>query len=77
MDGCGNRFANRKGESAVRPPGIYVITPKGILFGCIPILKDQVTNMIFSKRDKRTLYVTAGKTLFRISIRVTGWSVYP
>ena len=39
--------------------------------------EDQVTNMTFGGPDKTTLYVTAGKTLFRIQIEVSGWSVFP
>ena len=74
---AGIALPKRVGESAVNPPGIYIITPEGILLGRIPIPEDQVTNMTFGGRDKKTLYVTAGKTLFKIPIKVSGWSVYP
>ena len=74
---AGIALPKREGESAVNPPGIYIISPKGTLLGRIPIPEDQVTNMTFGGRDKKTLYVTAGKTLFRIPIKVAGWSVYP
>ena len=74
---AGIGLPKREGESAVNPPGIYIISPDGRLFGRIPIPEDQVTNMTFGGRDKKTLYVTAGKTLLRIPIKVAGWSVYP
>jgi len=74
---AGIALPKRVGESAVNPPGIYIITPEGTLLGRIPIPEDQVTNMTFGGRDKKTLYVTAGKTLFKIPIKVSGWSVYP
>ena len=74
---AGIGMPKRDGETAVNPPGIYVITPQGKLLGRIPIPEDQVTNMTFGGPDKTTLYVTAGKTLFRIQIEVSGWSVFP
>lgn len=74
---AGIALPKRRGESAINPPGIYIITPQGTLLGRIPIPEDQVTNMTFGGRNKKTLYVTAGKTLFQIPIKVSGWSVYP
>jgi gluconolactonase len=74
---AGVALPKRAGESAVNPPGIYVLTPEGKLLGIIPIPEDQVTNMTFGGPDKKTLYVTAGKTLFQIQIKVSGWSVFP
>lgn len=84
VDSQGNLWAaagitlpKREGESDVNPAGIYIISPAGKLLGRIPIPEDQVTNMTFGGDDKKTLYVTAGKTLFKIPIKVAGWSVYP
>ena len=74
---AGVALPKRAGESAVNPPGIYVLTPEGELLGIIPIPEDQVTNMTFGGPYKKTLYVTAGKTLFQIQIKVSGWSVFP
>ena len=65
------------GETADVPAGIYVIRPDGKLLGRIPIPEDLVTNLTFGGEDKRTLYVTAGKSLFQTRIDVSGWSVYP
>jgi sugar lactone lactonase YvrE len=36
-----------------------------------------ITNLTFAGPDMRTLYVTAGKTLFRIDTSVSGYSLYP
>ena len=74
---AGIALPKRAGESGVNPPGIYVLTPEGKLLGIVPIPEDQVTNMTFGGPDKKTLYVTAGKTLFQIQIKVSGWSVFP
>ena len=64
-------------ETAEYPPGVYVVTPGGKLLGRIPIPEDLITNLCFAGPDKRTLYVTAGKTLYSIPVHATGWSLYP
>jgi gluconolactonase len=64
-------------ESADVPTGIYVISPQGQLLGRIPIPEDVVTNLAFGGADKKTLYVTAGKTVFKIPAAVAGYSLYP
>jgi gluconolactonase len=57
--------------------GVYVISPAGKLLGRIPIPEDVITNLTFAGPDMKTLYVTAGKTLFRIQTSVSGYSLYP
>jgi gluconolactonase len=64
-------------ESADVPTGVYVISPQGELLGRIPIVEDVITNLAFGGPDKMTLYVTAGKTIFKISTAVAGYSLYP
>jgi gluconolactonase len=64
-------------ESADVPTGVYVISPAGKLLGRIPIGEDVITNLAFGGPEKKTLYVTAGKTLFKIQTAVTGYSLYP
>ena len=64
-------------ESADVPTGVYVISPQGELLGRIPIPEDVITNLAFGGPDKKTLYVTAGKTLFKIPTAVAGYSLYP
>jgi len=63
-------------ESEQNPPGIYVITPAGDLLGRIPIPEDVLTNVTFGGDDLRTMYVTAGKTLFSIRLNVRGFVVH-
>jgi len=67
----------REGETTDYRAGIYVISPSGKLLGCIPIPEDVVTNIAFGGPAKKTLYITAGKSLFKIETKVSGWSVYP
>lgn len=59
------------------PPGIYVITPAGKLLGRIPVMEDLITNLAFGGPDRKTLYVTAGKTLYKIPVNVSGYALYP
>jgi gluconolactonase len=65
------------GETADVPPGVYVLTPKGKLLGRIPIPEDVITNLAFGGPDRKTLYVTAGKTLYQVPVRVAGYAVSP
>ncbi len=69
--------ARREGETTDNPPGVYVITPSGKLLGRIPVPEDLVTNLAFGGPDKKTLYITAGKSLYRIRVNTAGWSVFP
>lgn len=66
-----------KNESAEIPTGVYVVSPEGKLLGRVPIGEDVITNLAFGGPDKKTLYVTAGKTLFKIQTSVSGYSLYP
>jgi gluconolactonase len=68
------RTANESGDV---PTGIYVISPRGELLGRIPVPEDVITNLAFGGPDKKTLYVTAGKMLYKIPTAVSGYSLYP
>jgi gluconolactonase len=52
--------------------GVYVISPDGKLLHFIPIPEDTITNNAFGGPDMRTLYVTAGKTLYKVRTEVAG-----
>jgi gluconolactonase len=52
--------------------GIYVISPKGALLKFIPIAEDYITNNAFGGPDMKTLYVTAGKTLYKLRTDIAG-----
>jgi gluconolactonase len=58
------------------PPGIYVMTSAGKLIGRIPIPEDVITNVTFGGEDLKTLYITAGRTLYSIAVAVTGYAVH-
>lgn len=63
-------------ETDQNPPGIYLITPEGRLQGRIDVPEDFITNVTFGGSDLRTLYVTAGKTLWTMRIETPGWVVH-
>jgi gluconolactonase len=52
--------------------GVYVISPEGKLVKFIPIPEDFITNNGFGGPDMKTLYVTAGKTLFKVRTEIAG-----
>jgi gluconolactonase len=52
--------------------GVYVISPEGKLLKFIPIPEDLITNNAFGGPDMRTLYITAGKTLYKVRTDVAG-----
>lgn len=52
--------------------GVYVFSPAGRLLEFIPIPEDLVTNCAFGGSDGKSLYVTAGKTLYRVKSKVAG-----
>jgi gluconolactonase len=65
------------GETAQVPPGIYIITPTGALRARLPIPEDVLTNLAFGGADGRTLYITAGKTLFTTRVDTPGQVAFP
>ena len=63
------------GEDASVPPGIYIITPGGKMLGRIPIPEDVITNLAFGGPERKTLYVTSGKSIFTIPLAVPGYAL--
>jgi gluconolactonase len=52
--------------------GVYVISPEGKLLKMLPIVEDFITNTAFGGPDMKTLYVTAGKTLYKLRTDIAG-----
>ena len=74
---AGIRTPRGPGETNQVSPGVYVITPAGDLSSCIPIPQDVITNCCFGDGDMRTLFVTAGHTLYRTRVEIPGYHVFP
>ncbi len=70
---AGFNFPNLPAETAEQyKAGIYILSGDGDLLDVIPIPMDMVTNCTFGGPDLRTLYITAGHTLWSISTKVPG-----
>ena len=59
-------------ETLDTKPGIHVISPEGKLIKYHRTGEDTVTNCAFGGEDMKTLYVTAGKTLYAIKTEIAG-----
>src|SRR5262245_26889100 len=55
--------------------GVYVFSPEGKKLGFIAI-PETPTNCVFAGKDRSTLYVTAGKSLYRIKTMARGFAAY-
>jgi gluconolactonase len=56
--------------------GVYVFSTAGTLQGIIPV-PEPPTNVEFGGPDRTTLYITAGKSLYRIETTMTGFHLWP
>jgi gluconolactonase len=79
IDTQGNLYASaglhqRRGTSETLDTkcGVYVISPSGKLIKFIPIPEDTITNNAFGGPDMKTLYITAGKTLYKVRTDIPG-----
>jgi len=52
--------------------GVYVISPDGKLVEFIAIPRDEVTNCAFGGADRKTLYITAGGSLWSVRVKTPG-----
>jgi gluconolactonase len=79
IDSQGNLYASAgmgqlrgTSETLDTKTGVYVISPAGKLLKFIPIAEDYITNNAFGGPDMKTLYVTAGKTLYKLRTEIAG-----
>lgn len=79
IDTQGNLYASaglhaRRGTSETLDTkcGVHVISPAGKLVKFIPIPEDTITNNAFGGPDMKTLYITAGKTLYKVRTDIAG-----
>jgi gluconolactonase len=56
--------------------GVYILSPQGKLLHFVPIPQDEVTNCAFAGPDWKTLFITAGGTLWSIRVNTPGWIPY-
>jgi gluconolactonase len=85
LDSAGRLFVaaglNRQNapyESQDKPTaGVYVFSPAGELQQFIAISRDETTNCAFGGDDLKTLFVTAGGSLWSIRVSTPGKPVWP
>jgi sugar lactone lactonase YvrE len=56
--------------------GIYFFSPEGVRLGFLATPEDP-NNCCFARPDRKTLYITAGKSLYRIQLTVAGAPTAP
>ena len=59
------------------PTGVYVLSPQGKMLARIPIAEDVITNLAFGGANGQTIFITAGKTLYRTLVPDVGEVAYP
>jgi gluconolactonase len=57
--------------------GIYIFSPEGKLLEFVPIPRDETTNCAFGGDDLRTLFVTAGGSLWSFRVTTPGRPAWP
>jgi gluconolactonase len=64
-------------ESSEVPTGVYVLSPQGQMLARIPIVEDVITNLAFGGPNGKTIFITAGKTLYQTQVSDVGEVAYP
>jgi gluconolactonase len=72
--GANRLYTNQNTDNSA---GVYVFARSGKFLGHIPVPEDMVTNCCFGGEDGKTLYVTAGKTIWKIRMKVAGRTAWP
>lgn len=72
--GANRLYPNQNTDNAA---GVYVFSSVGKFLGHIPVPEDMVTNCCFGDKDLKTLYVTGGKTLWKIRCKIPGRLAWP
>ena len=52
--------------------GVYILSPEGKLLEFVPIPNDEVTNCAFGGNELKTLFITAGGTLWSVGVDTPG-----
>jgi gluconolactonase len=53
--------------------GIFILSQEGKLLEFVAIPRDEVTNCAFGGADGKTLFITAGGSLWSVPLRTPGW----
>jgi gluconolactonase len=72
-DTAGNIWATAESGDKT---GVYVFSPKGEQLGFIRT-PETATNCTFGDKDLKTLYITAGTSLYKVRVNAVGFLAYP
>jgi gluconolactonase len=73
VDTAGNIYATAgSGERS----GVYIFSPTGKQLGFLRT-PETATNCTFGDRDRKTLYVTAGTSVYKVRLNATGHPAHP
>lgn len=72
-DTAGNIYATAESGDKT---GVYIFSPKGEPLGFIRT-PETATNCTFGDKDLKTLYITAGASMYKVRVNATGYLVYP
>lgn len=53
------------------PGGLWVIAPDGTRLGVVPV-PEEATNLVFGGADRKTLYISANTSIYRLRVNVAG-----
>ena len=73
VDTDGNIYATAESGDKT---GVYIFSPTGKQLGFIKT-PETATNCVFGDRDQKTLYITAGRSMYRIRTNAVGYPPYP
>ena len=57
------------------PGGIHIFTPDAVCLGVI-LMPEHTANFVWGDSDLCSLYITASTSLYRLRLKVPGWSTY-
>ena len=63
-------------RAPVASPASWVLSPEGNILAIIPT-PESPANVEFGGEDRKTLYIMAGKSLYRIRTTMTGFHIWP
>ena len=71
-----DRRPHRRRRRFEGKPAVLVLSPDGKILATIPVPEDPA-NVEFGGDDRKTLYICAGKSLYRIKTTMTGHHLWP
>ncbi len=65
---------DKKGNIYLTGKGVFIFDPSGKQVGHIPVDEPWTANVCFGGKDRKTLFITASKSVYRMDMKVKGGS---